>query len=226
MESLVQALVKYPDELSNLQQDIEKQVGSSRLPDFSDIPHLPRVRAVVKEVLRWRPVTAGGLPHMSQRDDTYEIDGKKYFIPGGTNIHPNQWVIHRDESLYPYLEELRPERWLEAGWPTYKEPLKTFPNTQHFSSFGFGRRICPGMHIAERSLYILTARIAWACHMTNKIGKDGRKIEMPEYDYVEGFNVQPCSFEFSLEVRDGKRLAIVREARKDAELNDPLRRSH
>ncbi|KAL6887113.1 cytochrome P450 [Trichoderma evansii] len=53
--------------------------------------------------------------------------------------------------------------WLEPSWPTYREPLTQFPNLQNFSAFGFGRRICPGQSIAERSLNIVVARIGWGC---------------------------------------------------------------
>lgn len=224
MMSFMLAMIQHPEELKKLQAEIEFVVGASRLPTFEDLPQLPRLRAVVKEVLRWRPVTAGGIPHMSTKDDTYVLDdGTTYFIPAGTNIHPNQWAIHRDEALYPDPDSFRPERWIEPEWPTYREPLETFPNIQHFSSFGFGRRICPGMHIAERSLYLLTARVAWACDWTKARLANGEPMAYPEYDYVEGFNVQPRHFPFELNVRDDKRWAIVKDARAEAEKNDPLK---
>ena len=54
------------------------------------------------------------------------------------------------------------------------------------------------MHIAKRSLYLLTARVAWACDWKKEIGADGKKITPPSYDYVEGFNVQPKRFPFDL----------------------------
>ncbi len=54
---------------------------------FDDMPVLFSVRAVVKEVLRWRPVTAGGVPHQLVKDDVYE----RYFFPAGTVVHTNQW---------------------------------------------------------------------------------------------------------------------------------------
>jgi cytochrome P450 len=222
MMSLMLALILHPEELRKLQAEIDEVVGELRLPGFDDMARLPRVRAVVKEVLRWRPVTAGGVPHMSTSDDIYDVDGQKYFIPAGTCIHANQWAIHRDETLYPDPESFRPERWLEPKWPTYREPLDTFPNLQHFSAFGFGRRICPGMHIAERSLYLLTARVAWACDWSKKTGADGKEITPPAYDYVEGFNVQPKWFPFDLKVRDLNKLKIIEEAKKQAESNDPL----
>ena len=128
-------MVHHPEELKKLQVHIDEVIGGSRLPTFNDIPNLPRVRAVVKETLRWRPVTAGGLPHLSEKDDVYN----GMFIPKGTNIHANQWAIHREEKLYPDADKFNPDRFLDPKYPTYREPLTQYPNVQNFSSFGFGR---------------------------------------------------------------------------------------
>ena len=188
MCSFLLAMTLHGEEFAKLQKEVDEVVGE-RMPGFEDMPKLPRVRAVAKETLRWRPVTAGGLPHMLVKDDVYEMpDGRKMFMPAGTNVHPVQWSIHREEALYPEPEEFKPDRWLEKGWPTYKEPLDTHPNLQNFSAFGFGRRICPGQNIAERSLYILIARIAWGCDISKAV-KDGKVVTPPSYDYVTGFNV-------------------------------------
>jgi hypothetical protein len=102
-------------------------------------------------------------------------------------------------------------RWLAPSFPTYKEPLSTYPNLQGFSAFGFGRRFCPGMNIAERSLYILTARIAWACHIEKKRDSDGNHLDVPLYDYTTGFNVQPKWFPFEMTPRKGRDEIIRRE---------------
>lgn len=40
-------------------EEVDRVCGD-RMPDFDDVPDLPVCRAVIKEVLRWRPVTAGG----------------------------------------------------------------------------------------------------------------------------------------------------------------------
>jgi hypothetical protein len=39
--------------------ELDKVVGD-RMPEFEDVPRLPTCQAVIKEVLRWRPVTSGG----------------------------------------------------------------------------------------------------------------------------------------------------------------------
>ncbi|KAK5102807.1 hypothetical protein LTS08_003608 [Lithohypha guttulata] len=210
MMSFMLAMTLHLDEFVELQAEVDKVVGSDRLPSFSDIPDLPRVRAVAKETLRWRPVTAGGLPHQLTKDDVYKMeDGRPLFMPAGTNIHPVQWTIHREPKRYPDADSFRPERWLDSKWPTYREPLSEYPNLQNFSAFGFGRRICPGLNIAERSLYIQIARIAWGCNLARKKTAEGTDIIPPSYDYVAGFNTQPKPFDFALTERQDRQLTLA-----------------
>ncbi|KAF8242601.1 cytochrome P450 [Wilcoxina mikolae CBS 423.85] len=201
MMSLLQCMVRYPEWQKQGQEEVDTVCGD-KLPQFDDIPSLPRVRAIVKEVLRYRPVTAGGVPHKLIKDDTYA----GYFFPAGTIVHANQWAIHRDTSLYPDPESFNPNRWLDPEWPTYKPNQSINPNLQNYSAFGFGRRICPGLNIAERSLYILTARVLWACDLRKKVDPEtGKEVAVPEYAYTEGFNVQPLPFDFKLVERKGRR---------------------
>jgi cytochrome P450 len=127
MMSFILAMVLRQDSIGDIQRDIDEVVGD-RLPSFEDIPHLPRVRAIVKEPLRWRPVTPGGIPYQLVKDDVYELNGIKYYLQAGSNVHANQWAIHRDTSLYLNSEDFIPKRWIEPKYPTYKEPLETFPN--------------------------------------------------------------------------------------------------
>ena len=96
--SFILAMVLHQDSLSDLQRDIDEVVGD-RLPTFEDTPHLPRVRAIVNETQRWRPVTAGGVPHQLVKDDVYELNGIKYYLQAGSNVHANQYAIHRGTSL-------------------------------------------------------------------------------------------------------------------------------
>jgi cytochrome P450 len=42
------------------QEEVDEVCGD-RMPEFEDLPRLPVCRAIIKEVSRWRPVTAGGI---------------------------------------------------------------------------------------------------------------------------------------------------------------------
>lgn len=79
-------MLQYPDWLRKLQTELDEVVGSSRLPNFQDMPRLPTVRAVVKESIRYRSVCAEiGIPHKLSQDDEYE----GYFFEKGTIFHIN-----------------------------------------------------------------------------------------------------------------------------------------
>ena len=79
------------------------------------------------------------------------------------------------------------------------------------------------MHIAERSLYIQIARIAWACNISKKRDANGKEFNVPLYDYCDGFNVQPNFFHFDLQVRSEQRWKVVEEAYQREMENDPLK---
>src|SRR3984957_17212101 len=74
------AMGAYPETQARAQAELDAVVGRARLPTFADYPYLPYVRAMVKEVLRCRPVGPMGIPHVSTEDDWYE----GMFIPKGT----------------------------------------------------------------------------------------------------------------------------------------------
>ena len=55
------AMTLYPDVMRKAQAELDVVVGRDRLPTFDDKDDLPYIRAVVKEVLRWRPVVPMGM---------------------------------------------------------------------------------------------------------------------------------------------------------------------
>ena len=78
------ALAHYPGWLPKLQEELDRVCGD-QLPTFEQIPQLPRLRATVKEILRWRQSTPLGVPHEAMDDDVYE----GHFIPKGAMLHAN-----------------------------------------------------------------------------------------------------------------------------------------
>ena len=76
------AMALHPAVRKRIQDEIDRVVGTDRLPTFEDRPSLPLVDAVVRETLRWRPVVPLAIPHTAIKDDVY----KGYFIPKGKHI--------------------------------------------------------------------------------------------------------------------------------------------
>ena len=75
----------YQEVQKKAQAELDAVTGGTRLPTAADKENLPYLRALVSEVLRWRPIAPLGMPHNSLEDDTYG----EYFFPKGTMFVPN-----------------------------------------------------------------------------------------------------------------------------------------
>ena len=86
-----------------------------------------------------------------------------------------------DPTTYENPHEFRPERFLsmQATGIQYNNKDSTVP-------FGFGRRICPGMHMADASLFINIACIFAALDITTQTGTDGRPIDPSSVEFNSG----------------------------------------
>ncbi|KAF8799104.1 cytochrome P450 [Phlegmacium glaucopus] len=123
------AMVCFPEVQMKAQAEIDRVV-SGRLPDFDDMEDLPYVSALVKEVLRWQPVTPYGFPHCTTEDDVYE----GYHIPKGSIVIFNSWAMLYNEAEYPDPSAFKPERYLKDG------QLDSNIRDPSAIAFGFGRR--------------------------------------------------------------------------------------
>jgi cytochrome P450 len=74
----------FPDVQKRAQEELDRVVGTSRLPVSSDKPNLPYIWATVQETHRWHPVVPMAIPHVSSRED--KIRG--YRIPQGALLLP------------------------------------------------------------------------------------------------------------------------------------------
>ena len=172
------AMLAYPETQARAQAEIDAVVGRARLPTFTDYPHLPYVRAMVKEVLRWRPVAPLAAPHKSTEDDWYE----GMFIPKGTICIPNLWHMNRDPEVYGQnTEDFDPTRYLDATGEM--APGESHIREEGHFSYGFGRRICVGRHMADNSLFINIAVLLWAVKIEREVDASGQLLPLD----VDGF---------------------------------------
>jgi cytochrome P450 len=66
-------------------------------------------------------------------------------------VFANAWTIHRDESEYEKPESFIPERFLDNEFGSCHQD-ESQDHRRATYSFGAGRRVCPGQHLAENSL--------------------------------------------------------------------------
>ena len=139
-------------------------------------------------------------------------------LPKGSTVVLNIWGIHHNESHYANPEVFDPHRFEnQTALASVYANSGDYQKRDHFG-YGIGRRICPGIHLAERALFLATARILWAFKIHPKLDVDGKPIPIdvgPATGYRDGFLNQCFPFEVEIGVRSEKRReALLGEAAK------------
>ncbi|KAG6836127.1 hypothetical protein H0H93_011086 [Arthromyces matolae] len=206
LQSFVLACIRYPDWMTRAQNELDNVVGTDRLPTFKDRPFLPYVEAVVR--------VRSGIPHCSTADDVIEYQGQEYFLPKGSIIYAVNWAIEHDESKYENCDRFMPERFLDVSGN-----LK--PNYET-SAFGFGRRICPGIPFAERSLWIDIATMLWTFNICPSDKPDPTTGQVFAYEdgnaaFSGHVTSAPLEFPAIFEPRSKHRVDIARREWEDRE---------
>jgi cytochrome P450 len=111
----------------------------ARLRDEIDAGEEVYLDAVVKEVLRLRPVLALVLRRLIE---PMEIGGR--LLPAGVTVAPCIYLLHRRPDVYDNPRAFRPERFLEQPAGTYT-----------WIPFGGGVRRCLGASFAQLEMKVV-----------------------------------------------------------------------
>jgi hypothetical protein len=87
------------------------------------------------------------------------------------------WHLNRDPEVYGAdAAHFNPARFMDASGEVVKSCAPETKEEGHFT-YGFGRRVCVGKHVANNSLFIDFAMMLWAC--TIEPGKDEKGNVIP-----------------------------------------------
>ncbi|KAJ7843073.1 cytochrome P450 [Mycena olivaceomarginata] len=203
LQSLVMALVAYPEAQQKAHDEIDRVVGEHRMPTLDDLQHMPYVRAVVLEAHRFRPTAPFGIPHCTTAAEEY----KGYLIPAGSTIFINLWGIYHDPELYEDPENFIPDRYLLTENGT--KPGVDSSDLRPTLAFGAGRRICPGLHVAQDSINLNVMNLLWAFNFNKATDAEGKPIEVDTWDYVTGLTSKPRSFKCKITPRTPEKAEII-----------------
>ncbi|KAF8504849.1 cytochrome P450 [Russula emetica] len=194
MVFIVAALL-HPGMQKMAQEQLDTVTMRERLPTFEDRPRLPFVDAICKEVMRWRPTTPLGVPHATTRDDVYE----GFFIPKGAMVVMNTWAVLHDPVMFPEPDSFKPERFINPDGSLRDDPVVT-------SLFGSGKRICPGRHLADATIFIVIASLLSVFNIKKGDGTEGG----PDmYPFTGSGISRPCPFACSITPRDRKAEELI-----------------
>ncbi|TFY75063.1 hypothetical protein EWM64_g8950 [Hericium alpestre] len=196
VNTLFLAMTLFPEAQRKAQAEIDAVIGGDRLPTSEDRPRLPYVDALVNEVLRWGPVAPLGLPHRLLEDDIH--DG--YLIPKGSIIMVNIWKLLHNPAVYADPERFYPERYLGVDGKAPEEDPRNY-------CFGFGRRICPGLNLADASIWITCAMALTVFDVSTTI-ENGVPV-VPKAKYTDGTISHPEPFKCTIKPRSAKAEELI-----------------
>ncbi|ORY09304.1 OrdA protein [Clohesyomyces aquaticus] len=194
LKAFTLAMLKFPSVQQQAQSEIDRVIGRTRLPTFTDRENLPYVNALVKEAMRWWPIAPMGFPHTATED--FEFNG--FHIPKNAFLLPAVWWFTHDPDVYANPEVFDPERFLAPR--NEPDPASEV--------FGYGRRICPGRFFADSSLYLNIVQSLAAFRIRKAVGKDRKEIEV-EGKPKPGILTYPGEFEFRVEPRAAEYVDLI-----------------
>ncbi|KAK3012153.1 hypothetical protein RJ639_010452 [Escallonia herrerae] len=158
-------LLLNPSIMANLRQEVSDSVGSKGKIEESEILELPYLQAVVKETMRLHLSVPFLVPHKTETS----VKLKGYEVPPNTQILVNAWAIARDTENWENPMHFLPERFLKS-----EADFKG----QHFSflPFGSGRRMCPGIPLAQRVVSLMIASLVY--HFDWKLPHSTSELDM------------------------------------------------
>uniref|UniRef100_D8QER6 Cytochrome P450 n=1 Tax=Schizophyllum commune (strain H4-8 / FGSC 9210) TaxID=578458 RepID=D8QER6_SCHCM len=206
--NFVLAMLDHPEIMKRAQDELDAVLKPGQWPDFDDEERLPYVTAVVKETMRYMPVTPLALAHCysGEEPDIY----KEYTIPKNSVVIPNIWAIVHDEAstriitVYPDSYTFRPERFLDGNGKidrNVRDPANII--------FGFGRRICAGRKLAYASSWITIASVLRVYDIQKVKRADGSVIE-PSREYISGLISLPKPFKSLFIPRSAEAESMIR----------------
>ncbi|GMI67293.1 ferulic acid 5-hydroxylase 1, CYTOCHROME P450 84A1 [Hibiscus trionum] len=154
-------LMKSPEDMKRVQQELAEVVGLDRRVEESDMEKLTFLKCTLKETLRLHPPIPL-LLHETAEDAV--VAG--YQIPAKSRVMINAWAIGRDKDSWEDPDSFKPSRFLKEGVADYKG------SNFEFIPFGSGRRSCPGMTLG---LYALDLAVAHLLHCFTWELPDGMK---------------------------------------------------
>jgi len=169
----------HPEVQARAHAEFDKVIGRDYWPSAEDEQRLPYIRAIVKEVERAHSPFWLATPHFSTEDFVYN----GMYIPKNTALILNCYEIHHNEDKYPDSFAFNPDRFLgDTLTCAESSKLSNAMDRDHWA-FGAGRRICPGIHVAERELWLAISRLLWAYEIR---ALPDEPISLEEYEGESG----------------------------------------
>ncbi|EFA83731.1 cytochrome P450 family protein [Heterostelium album PN500] len=148
--------------------ELQSVVGRGNRAETKHRVNTPYMNAIIKEVMRMRPIGPLGIPRQAKEDCS--IGG--YFVPKGTQMIMNIYGLSNDDQCWVDPLQFQPERFL----------IDT--HTDRCLPFGIGNRNCVGQNMALDELYIACTNILMNFHLRSV---DNKQIDDTEINNLNHY---------------------------------------
>ncbi|XP_043703736.1 geraniol 8-hydroxylase-like [Telopea speciosissima] len=169
LEWTMAELLHNPTPMSIAQRELSETIGAGRSIKEADFHNLPYTKAALKESMRLHPTVPLLLPHKALTD----VDLYNFHIPKHTQVLINVYAIARDPSYWVNPNRFLPDRFLGSE-------IDFRGNHLCFIPFGAGRRMCPGLPLAERMLEMMLATLLNRFHWKLPKGMAPEEMDMKD----------------------------------------------
>nr|AGX93055.1 geraniol 10-hydroxylase-like protein [Vinca minor] len=169
LEWAMAEMLRNPEKMKKTQEELAEVVGRGKLIEEGDVSRLPYLRCVVKETLRVHPP----VPFLIPRKVVQDVEVCGYKVPKGSQVLVNAWAIGRDETFWKDALGFKPERFLESELDTRGRDFELIP-------FGAGRRICPGLPLANRMVPVMLGSLLNSFNWKLEGGIAPKDLDMEE----------------------------------------------
>lgn len=115
----------------------------------------------------------------------------------------------------PEPRRFNPDRYIGDETTLYQS-ANGDPSKRDNFNFGAGRRLCQGIHIAERSLFLGVSRVLWGFDIKFKLDSTGKPIIPDINDLTGGITVHPRPYKADIVPRSASKVEIMRKSIAEA----------
>ncbi|GMH25601.1 hypothetical protein Nepgr_027444 [Nepenthes gracilis] len=162
-------LVHNPPKMRKAQAELNRIVGKDNPVNESHIPNLTYLQLVINETLRLHPPTPFLLPRTTSAD--VELSG--FTVPKNAQILVNVFAIGRDPSVWENPDSFEPERFVGSDIGFKGRHFEFIP-------FGAGRRICPGIPLASRTVPLIVGSLIHSFDWKLENGAAPERMDMDD----------------------------------------------
>ncbi|XP_049346229.1 geraniol 8-hydroxylase-like isoform X2 [Solanum verrucosum] len=136
-------VMRKPYIMRKAKAELAEVIGQGKAIVEASVAHLPYLQCIAKETLRLHPPVPILLSKVDQ-----DVEACGYFVPKDSQVLVHVLSIGRDPANWDDPLTFKPERFWDSKIDVRGQDFEIIP-------FGGGRRICPGIPLAMRTLSIM-----------------------------------------------------------------------